>query len=99
MRKLLAAIGISILSSTAYAETFLVFHYNQTTRVVISQGSCLVKGLTGSRAAIQRDDGRFLRSCWHYVDNDQNVRIDWENPAKPGDFAVLRVKDFVTITE
>lgn len=99
MKKLLAALIITGLSSTAYAETFLVFHYNQTTRVVLSQGSCLVNGLTGSRAAIQRDDGKFLRGCWRYVDNDQHVRIDWENPAKPGDFAVLRVRDFVTITE
>lgn len=86
-------------SALAHAESYMVFHFNQTTRVVISQGSCLVKGLEGNRAAIQRDDGKFLRGCWRYVDNDQHVRIDWENPAKPGDFAVLRVKDFVPVTD
>lgn len=98
MRYLLGMILLSAVS-LAYAEAYMVFHYNSSTRVVLSQGNCLVKGLTGNRAAIQRDDGRFLRGCWHFVDNDQHVRIDWENPAKPGDFAVLRVKDFVPVVE
>lgn len=97
--KRLVGITLLLFSSLAQAETYMVFHYNSTTRVVLSQASCLVNGLTGLRAAIQRDDGKFLRGCWRYVDNDQHVRIDWENPAEPGDFAVLRVRDFVPVTD
>lgn len=98
MKKLLAIILLAS-TSQAHAEAYMVFHWNQSTRVVLSNNSCLVKGLTGSRAAIQRDDGKFVRGCWQFVDNDQHVRIDWENPAKPGDFAVLRVKDFTPVVD
>lgn len=98
MRKLvlLACFFMPVL---AHAGTYLVFQFSQNTRIVLSQTSCLVNGLTGNRAAVQRDDGKFIRGCWKYVDNDQHVRIDWENPAKPGDFAVLRAKDFTAVTE
>ncbi|MEN6294313.1 MAG: hypothetical protein ABFD07_20155 [Methanobacterium sp.] len=97
--KYFAGLAIFLISFAANAETYMVFHYNQTTRVVLTQGSCLVNGLSGNRAAIQRDDGRYLRGCWKYVDNDLHIRIDWENPAKPGDFAVLRVRDFVPVSD
>ena len=95
----LVLLTLLTVSSLACAESYLVFHYAQNARVVLSQGSCLVKGLEGNRAVVQRDDGKFVRGCWRYVDNDQHVRIDWENPAKSGDFAVLRVKDFVAVTD
>lgn len=97
--KYFAGLAFFLISFAVRAETYMVFHYNQTTRVVLSQGNCLVNGLSGNRAAIQRDDGKFLRGCWKLIDNDQHIRIDWENPAKPGDFAVLRVRDFVPVSD
>ena len=94
-----ALLSLLLASTIARAEAYMVYQYNQSTRVVLSNNSCLVKGLEGNRAAIQRDDGKFMRGCWRFVDNDQHVRIDWENPAKPGDFAVLRVKDFTPVVD
>lgn len=99
MFKSFIALGLLLASVMAHAEAYLVYQYNQSTRVVLSNNSCLVNGLTGNRAAIQRNDGRHLRGCWQFVDNDQHVRIDWENPAKPKDFAVLRVRDFTSVVE
>lgn len=88
-----------IFSYTVYAETYLVFQVSPNARVVLAQNGCLVKGLTGSAASVQRTDGRFIRGCWRYVDNGNNVRIDWDNPAASGDFAVIRAKDFSPVNE
>lgn len=97
--RVFAFLTFFLTSFAAYAESYMVYQYAPNARVVLSQGSCLVKGLEGNRAAVQRDDGKYIRGCWKFVDDDQHVRIDWENPAKKGDFAILRVKDFTPVVE
>ena len=94
-----AFLTLFFASFAAHAEAYMVYQYNQHVRIVLGPGSCLVEGLTGSRASVQSLNGKYIRGCWKFVDNDQHVRIDWENPAKPGDFAVLRAKDFTPVTE
>lgn len=84
-------------SSVAYAESFLVFDVTDTTRVVLSSGSCLVPKLTGARAVVQRSDGAYIQGCWIKIDGDKHVKIYWNNPAVPGDFAVLRLVDFYPV--
>lgn len=98
MRMLILLLGL-LMSTGAWAEMYLVFQYNPDARVVLGQGNCLIKGLTGGRASVQLSNGKFIRGCWKYIDNNANVRIDWENPVKPGDFAVLRARDFTPVDE
>lgn len=97
--KYILGLLIAVLPILAHAESYMVYNYAPNARVVLGQGDCLIKGLTGNRAVVQRDDGKYVRGCWKFTDNDQHVRIDWEFPAKPGDFAILRVKDFTPVVE
>ena len=98
MREVLL-ITLLALPLLAQAEMYMVFQYNSNARIVLGQGSCLVKDLTGARASVQRSDGKYIRGCWKFVDNDRHVKIEWENPQKPGDFAVLNAKDFTPVDE
>jgi hypothetical protein len=88
------ALALLVISFSAAAEEYLVFEYNQNVRIVLQAEPCLVKTLTGKRAAAQRSDGQFIRGCWTAVDNGQHIRIEWENPAQPGDFSILNTRDF-----
>ena len=81
------------------AETYMVMQWNNTTRVVLQEKSCLVQGLTGARAVVQRTDGTYIRGCWSYIDGGKHIKIDWDNPAKPGDFAVLVASEFDIVVE
>lgn len=85
-------------SQIAVAEPRLVLQWTDNTRIVMSKESCLVPTLKGNRAVVQRIDGKFIRGCW-YVDphNANNYRIDWNNPAKPGDFAVIEMEKFTYV--
>ena len=88
------------LSTAAFADTYLVYVINQYTRVVLSKRECLVPGLNGLAAAVQNVRGRFIQGCWH-VDrnNSDHIRIDWANPAVPGDFSVIEANKFDSVTE
>jgi len=99
MMNYIAGLILLVASITAWAQTYMVFEYNANARIVLGQGSCLVQGLTGARASVQRNDGKFIRGCWQFIDNDAHVKIEWENPAKPGDFAILNAKDFHPVDE
>lgn len=98
MKKILAI--LFLVPTMAFAvETYMVLDWNATTRIVLQDASCLVKGLTGSRAAVQRDDGQHIKGCWKYVDGSKHIRIDWDNPVVKGDFAVLDATRFRVVQE
>lgn len=99
MRNYILVLAALFFSSVAKAESYLIYQFSENTRVVINNQSCLVKGLSGSRAAVQFSNGQHIKGCWKYVDGGKHVRIDWDNPAKPGDFAVLRLNDFYSVTD
>lgn len=84
-------------STTVHAETYLVYEINQNVRVVLSKRPCQVPSLSGLAGALQTTAGKFVRGCWH-VDrnNSDHIRIDWDNPAVPGDFAVLPANLFTS---
>jgi len=86
-------------SSTAWAKPYLVLEWNQYARIVMTNESCLVKTLKGNRAVVQRSDGAYIQGCWKLSDDSQTVRIDWNNPAAPGDFSVLRFSDFHVVDD
>lgn len=90
---ILALIAL-FFSTCAFAETYMVYNVTDNTRIVINHKSCLVPGLKGSRAVIQRDDGAYLQGCWETVDNGKHYKITWNNPAAPGDFAVIEAFRF-----
>ena len=99
MKKLIVLLSFLLASTANAAEVFLVMQWNETTRIVLQDKQCLVKGLTGLRAVVQRHDGAYIKGCWKYVDNRKNVRIDWDNPNAPGDFAVLEMNKFKIVEE
>jgi len=88
-----------LVSSTAWAKPYLVLHWNQNTRIVMTNETCLVKGLNGSRAVVQRNDGLYIQGCWTLSKDSQTVRIEWNNPNAPGDFSVLRFGDFKVVDD
>lgn len=97
-RKYLILLALLCLPVIAYAKLFLVYNFTSTVRVVLTNEDCLVKTLKGSRAVIQRDNGAYVRGCWTLLDNNKNmVRIDWDNPLVPGDFAVIDLNSFKSV--
>ena len=88
-----------LVSSTAWAKPYLVLEWNQNTRIVMNNDDCLVKGLKGHRAVVQRNDGAYIQGCWELSKDSQTVRIDWNNPAAPKDFSVLRFGDFHVVDD
>ena len=98
MKYLLTALLLSA-SLTAHAKPYLVLQWNEFTRIVLTNETCLVKTLKGSRAVVQRADGAYIQGCWKLNDDSQTVRIDWNNPAAPDDFSVLRFGDFKVIDD
>lgn len=94
-------LGMMLLAvaTAAQAKPYLVLEWTTNTRIVLGEGDCLVKGLEGKAAAIQRTDGAVIRGCWQFVNEFQHVRIEWDNPNQPGDFAVLRFGDFKIVDE
>lgn len=96
--KYIIALALLCIPVITYAKLFLVYQYTPKVRIVITNEECLVKSLKGSRAAIQRDDGAFMRGCWNLIDGNTNmVRIDWDNPKVPGDFAVIEFNRFKSV--
>jgi hypothetical protein len=87
------------VSTNVWAKPYLVLEWNQTTRIVMTNESCLVKTLKGSRAVVQRNDGLFIQGCWSLSKDSQTVRIDWNNPAAPSDFSVLHFSDFHVVDD
>ena len=97
-RTKLIALALLCFPVIAYAKLFLVYHFTPSVRVVLTNEECLVKTLKGNRAAIQRDDGAYMKGCWNFTDNNLNlVRIDWDNPKVPGDFAVIEFNRFKSL--
>jgi hypothetical protein len=80
-------------------DVYLVMQWNNTTRIVLQDKSCLIEGLTGSRAVVQRTDGAFIQGCWKYEQGGKFIRIDWNNPHKLYDFAVLKTEWFDAVEE
>ena len=95
------AFCLCLIPSISYAdkEVYLVNQWSSNTRIVLQEKSCLVHGLTGSRAVVQRADGAYIRGCWYYVDGGKYIRIDWDIPNHPGDFAVIEVEKFHVVEE
>ena len=99
MRKLLFIIALT-LSTAAWAENYLVYNFSPHARVVLNKRACLVPTLNGNAAALQTDKGKFIQGCWHVDRNNSNhIRIDWNNPAAPGDFSVIEANKFEPVTE
>lgn len=92
-----------LFSTTVMAaekQKYLVMEWNNKSRILLTKDVCQVKGLTGSKASVQRLDGAYIRGCWKYSEhNPDHVRIDWENPKQPGDFAVLELNRFQYVEE
>jgi len=98
MRAVLAT--LLLIPTLAYAvETYLVMQWNNKTRVVLQEKTCLVHGLKGSRAVVQRTDGAYIQGCWQYVDGGKHIKIVWDNPNAPGDFAVIEANKFHVVQE
>lgn len=95
------AFCLCLIPSISYAgkEVYLINQWSSNTRIVLQEKSCLVDGLTGSRAVVQRADGAYIRGCWYYIDGGKHVRIDWDNPNHPGDFTVIEVEKFHAVEE
>ena len=99
MKKLLFIAALA-LTTNAWAETYLVYNVSPHARVVLNKRGCLVPNLNGNAAALQTDKGRFIQGCWHVDRNNSNhIRIDWNNPAAPGDFSVIEANKFEPVTE
>lgn len=99
MRVIAFALLLSF-STTILADTYLVYVINQYTRVVLNKRECLVPGLNGNAAVVQNAKGQYIQGCWHVDRNNSNhVRIDWNNPAAPGDFSVIEANKFTPVTE
>lgn len=96
MKNYILALVALFFSSVTHAGTYLVYHVTDGTRVVINEESCVVAGLHGKRAVVQRMDGAYIRGCWEKIDSGKHYKITWDNPASPGDFAVIPVTDFYT---
>lgn len=87
-------------ASAAWAETYLVYHVSQYARIVLNKRACLVSGLNGNAAVIQNAKGQYIQGCWHVDRNNSNhIRIDWHNPAAPGDFSVIEANKFTPVEE
>lgn len=83
-----------LFPAIAFAKAYMVYQHTPDVRVVLSAESCIVEKLTGSRAVVQKSNGMYIRGCWKYIDDNKHVRIDWDNPSVPGDFAVIDAKLF-----
>ena len=98
--KKVALISILLFSTPVWADTYLVYNVSPHARVVLSKRSCLVPSLTGNAAALQTDKGKFIQGCWSVDRNNSNhIRIDWNNPAAPGDFSVIEANKFEPASE
>lgn len=89
----------SLMVEAKPKDIYLVMQWNNTTRIVLQEKSCLVHGLTGSRAAVQRVDGAYIQGCWNYENDGKYIKINWNNPHAPGDFAILESKLFNVVEE
>ena len=97
---LFLAFAFLLAPQVAVAKPYLVLNFSDSVRIVLNNGSCLIKGFKGNRAAVQRSDGMYMQGCWVMTGNDNLfVHIDWNNPKSPGDFAVLRFSDFHMVDE
>jgi hypothetical protein len=93
-------ICLFLIPSISFAvNTYLVMDWKNDTKIILHEKQCMVSGLTGGRAIITKFDGSYIRGCWNYVDNGKHIRIDWDNPNAPGDFAILDVKYFYPVKE
>lgn len=80
-----------LIPSIAFAQEVKVFQFTDDTAIILGPVPCK----KGNKAVIQRVDGKHIKGCW-YEDptNKDNYRIDWDNPARPGDFAVIPKANF-----
>jgi len=90
---------ILLVPVVCFAKSYMVYQHTKDVRVVLSAESCIVDNLYGARAVVQRTDGIYIRGCWKYIDDNKHVRIDWDNPSIPGDFAVIDAKLFKPVQE
>ena len=98
--RVLLAFSLLVFSLAAQAETYLVYHVSQNVRIVLNKRACLVPNLNGNAAVIQNIKGQYIQGCWHVDRNNSNhIRIDWNNPAAPGDFSVIEANKFEPVSE
>jgi len=93
MRYLLALVLLA-LSATAQAKPYLALKWSEHITIALIEAPCQVAGLEGSHAEARWSGGSKIQGCWVFVNEHQHVRIEWDNPLVPGDFAVLRFGDF-----
>lgn len=111
---MICMLGLGVLYASsghaADAPGYLVLQWSQNSRIILSKSPCLVPGLEGGRAVVQRleQTGKvsFIKGCWT-VDpaNPDLVKIMWEPnqySAKAKikhDFAVLEMAKFTYVEE
>jgi len=98
--KLFILVSSLLFSTVAHAETYLVLQWNANARIVLGKQACRVPNLKGNAASLQFINGKFILGCWQ-VDrnNNDHVRIEWDNPQAPGDFSVLEFSRFTAVNE
>ena len=96
MKKLLFTF-LLLMSTLANAETLKVYNLSDQIRIVLSEKTCIVDGLTGKRAAAQVIDGTHFKGCYKKVTikDKEMYHIDWYNPAIPGDFSEFPIEVFI----
>jgi hypothetical protein len=85
------------VSAALMAKPYLALNWTDNLTVVLMETPCQVNGKHGSHAEAQWSNGSTIQGCWRFVDDYQHVRIEWNNPMAPNDFAVLRFGDFKLI--
>jgi hypothetical protein len=93
MRYILAIV-LAAMPLVALAKPVLVLNWSPQLKIVLTEDNCNIKNFKGKAARVQHVSGNKVHGCWVFVNDHQHVRIEWNNPQAPGDFAVLRFGDF-----
>lgn len=92
--KYFVALLLAVAALTAQAKPYLQLKWSEHITIVLVEAPCQVSRLSGSHAEVRWTNGSKINGCWTFVNEHQNVRIDWDNPLAPNDFAILRFGDF-----
>lgn len=87
--QLLAAILIIAASTTAKAESYLVYQFTPDVRIVLSTFIPCKDG-KGFQAAAQRIDSASISGCW-VTEDPKMIRITWSNK----DFSIFEENKFI----
>lgn len=89
-----------LIPSVSFAgNTYLVMDWKNETKIILSERQCDIQGLNGAKGVITKPDNTYVMGCWKYVDGGKHIRIDWDYPDAPGDFAVLDARNFYIVQD